>query len=349
MLGPWNPNRGIGFNRGTWQTGNAIGRATMPYVKSAGKKVSEWLKRAKTKRADKKSAKRTARNLFPMKRGIQVPASAGETRSYFTLVKPNVGISATKLLGKSSINRSQGFSASSTQGLQNASNIGAAFSGADIVNIYTSINQTTAAANAAKVLLVNYHSDIQIVNAETTHVHFELYDVIARMDAGTINVDPSTVFLAGCVDSSGGAAANALVPGTTPWNCPRFIAAYKILQKTDVALAPGQLHIHKVRYAPNMVYNHERDIIPAAVGVNPIAGLTVYTMLIQRGTPVHDDTTETSVTIGVSKLDIVQTESLVFQNMLSNFPSNSITTTLVTNLTGFQMATDAPTDIADAS
>lgn len=345
MLGAY---RGIGFNRRTWQAGNAIGRAARPYVKDLISRAKSAWRRGKDKRGAKTQTRRLARSR-PFIAATKQLANGfgGETKSFFTHTIPRAPNLKQKLLGKNTYSRSSGFSSASTQGLQNAINLGRYFDAVDISGMFTSISQTTSAANAAKVLLLSCHATALITNATNDEVHATIYDVMVRQDGGSLNIDPAATFLAGNLDASGGAAADATLPGVTPWNNPRFSAAYKILGATPLVLSSGKTHTHTVNYAPNQVFNKERIVINNSLG--PIGQLTCYSFIVHHGTPVHDSTTETLVTLGISKLDIVLLESITWQVMLQNYPSNSITTTLATNLTGEQWMTDGPTDTANAS
>lgn len=350
---PYAPNRGLGFNRRTWRTGNAIGRALRPYAKSAYQKIMKYTSSQRAKRALFRDTKRAVRRSAFVGKQQSVGGGGGESKSQFTLVKPAFKEKMIGFLGKNTVVRSSGFAATSTQGVQNSRNLGAYFSAEDIVNVFASVGELTSipAVRAAKCFLMNLKAKAMITNAESTNVHFTIYDVMATIDTGVNNVDPSTVFLAGNADAGGvvaAAAADATVPGATPFSNPRFVNCYKVLQQTPIILGPGQTHTHHVHYAPNRVYNLEKLYAPG-ITTGPLADLTVYTMIVHHGTPVHDATTETLVTLGLSKLDIVIMEEISWKQSVREYPFNSITTTLATNLTGEQMVEGAPTDQADTS
>lgn len=300
------------------------------------------------KRADRLSARRL-RGTSSVSIGKQVPAGGGgESKSFFSLVRPK--ISVPKTCHPQSVNRSSGFSSASTQGRQNVVNVGSYFSATDVQNCFTSLGMTagTATYNAARIYILECRAKAFITNSETTNVHFTIYEVLQKNDTGALNIDPASTFAAGFVDAAGGATTDAGVPGTSPFENPRFIQAYSILKQTPIILSPGQTHVHNVTYNPNKMYSHERDLIMGTT-TGGIGGITIHSFIVQHGTPVHDDVTETLVTIGASKLDIVLTEAIKWKITDRNYAFNSISTTLATNLAGFQMNENQPTDAADGS
>jgi len=325
-------------------------------IASVGSSVISRLQRRqsvqRTLRATQRALRRASRTTVASRRqGKQVPAGGGgESKSSFSLLKPKIKSTTLGFLGKNTVVRSSGFSGTSTQGVQTATMLGRYFDVPDLTNAFGAVGYTTATAalRAAKIILLGIRAKNLITNAETTNCHFTIYDVMSTNDEGVNNVNPAATFLAGNVDANGGAAADATVPGTSPYSNPRFVNCYKVLQQTPVILAPGMTHTHYVNYSPNRVFNLEKIYAPG-LSVGPVGDLTIYSFIVHHGTPVHDDTTETSVTLGLSKLDIVVMEEIQFQQAIRDYAFNSISTTLATNLTGFQMAENAPTDIADNS
>lgn len=350
-------NPSSGSNSTTLYNSQGRGR-----ILAVGQSVMQRLKRkqtvAKVLRATKMALSRQAQRgrlasrtmLGQSRKGKQLAAGGGgESKSYFTQVNKNRSKIGKLELSEATIGRSNGFASSSTQGLQTAVNLSELFDATDVDAMFTAAGiATDPGQNAAKVFINSGHATAFITNAESTNVHFTIFDLISTMDGGSLNTDPATVFLAGFVDAVGGAAANGTLIGSSPYNNPRFTQCYRIVKDTPIILGPGQTHTHNIHYAPNRMFNHEKSRINA-VASGPITGLSYHCMIVQHGTPVHDATTETTVTIGLSKLDIVLCEQLSFKTGAVSYPTNSISTTLVTNATGEQMIPDAPTDSADTS
>ena len=358
-MGFFGGNRALGFNRATWNTGNAIGRAARPWIsrgyraaQSLASRVSSRQSTQSSIRSARTASRRTTRGVraTPARVGTQLPAGGGgESKSFFTLKKKNYTKVGKLELADNTIARSNGFSSATTQGVQTAVNLSELFDATDVDAMFTAAGiSTSPSQNAANLFIKSGHATAFITNAESTNVHFSIYDLKATMDGGSLDTDPAAMFLAGYADAVGGAAANGTLVGSSPYTNPRFVQAYKILQKTDIILGPGQTHTHNIHYAPNRMFNHEKSIING-VASGPIAYLSYHCMVVQHGTPVHDATTETTVTIGLSKLDIVLVESLVFKKSDQAYPTNSLSTTLVTNATGEQMLTENPTDAPDTA
>jgi len=314
--------------------------------------ASSYLSRGASARQSRVRASRMRGRSAPPFVGKQIAAGGGgESKSFFTLKKPKFNIGkAMKLLGNSTVGRTTGLSSASTQGLQNATLLNMSWDAADITNAFQTVGeaQTTPANRSAKLLLGACHSKAFITNAESTNVHFTIYDVMCKSDKGTNNVDAAATFLAGFVDQNDGAALNSGYISATPYGNPRFMANYKIMQSTPIILSPGQTHLHTIHYDPQRVINLER-LYNNATTSGGIGGVTLQSFIVQHGTPVHDDVTETLVTMGASKLDIVLAESLSYKQLLRDQAYASITTSLFTTLAGFQMAEGTPQDVADAN
>lgn len=340
--------------------------ATVPYtrnsrIRSVGqsvvKRVQNRLQVQKVLRATKHALARqrrlggVSRTLFATARkGRQIPAGGGgESKSFFTHKRKNYTKIGKLELSDSTIGRSNGFASQTTQGVQTATNLSELFDATDVDAMFTAAGiASDPSQNSASLFIKDAHATAFITNAESTNVHFSIYDLKSSMDGGTLNTDPATVFLAGYADAVGGAAANGTLIGSSPYTNPRFVQCYKILQETKVILGPGQTHTHNIHYELNRMYNHEKNRING-VASGPVTGISYHCMIVQHGTPVHDATTETIVTIGLSKLDIVLCEQLRFKKDDQGYPTNSLTTTLVTNATGEQMVPDAPADLPDTS
>lgn len=323
-----------------------------PLIPGAGYKAYQMGKQlwaSRTRGSSKTSSRSSTPSVSgPRMSSVAQQASQGnETKSSFSIVNPRLNLPVTRLLGKNLVNRSLGFSSAATQGVQQCRMIGQMFDAADILNVYTLMGQSTAAYADSKVLLLNCNQRFMITNAESTNCKCTIYDVLAKKDGTTVNLEPQTVFLAGNVDNSGGAAANATIPGTFPSTNPRFRNAYKILKSTPLILTPGQIHVHTTNYDINKIISRERIDALAIIGPTPVSGITIYTMIIFHGTPVHDTTDETLVTIGAAKLDIVMLETLSFNSVTYGHPSVSISTTLATNLTAAQMTDNRDEDLDD--
>jgi len=349
MLGPYRGDaRGIGFNRATWNAGNRIGRAARPYVKTLVQKAKSAWRKSRDKAGAAQQKYRESRSTAA--NGVQVSAGGGgESKDHFRFGKrKSLKGSAFKATGVSTNVRADALSASAAQGQQNVASLGSFMDGADLRAIFTALGETTTAYNAAKVHLKDIHAEQLITNASSINVHAVIYDLMARHDGfTTVNPNPTTVFTLGMADAQSTAAANDyLIVGVTPWNNPRFRELYQILNQTKIILSPGQTHSHNVTYNINRIINQERYIGNTS---GPIGGLSMYSMIVFHGTPVHDAATELVISTGLCKLDIVYKEQVTYQQIAVPNPFNSIVSSFATVTAPEQWVPNNPTDTADTT
>lgn len=285
----------------------------------------------------------------PVSFGQIAASGGGESKSQTIWMNPMPKV--PKGLGTNNTVRSSGYSSASTQGVQNAQFIGAYFTAGDIYNAFNVTSGVTAPLSGVKLFFGEINAETLITNAENTNAHFTLYDVIAKVDGqATHNIEPANCFLVSGIDASGGGAGNATIPGTDFFFNPRLKAYYKLVKKTKVILGPGDTHSHVVKYGLNKFVSQERiRSLTVTNGNYPVGGISMYTVMIHHGTPVHDETTETSVTLGKSKLDVVLMESMRYKYIQQSFATNDIATSLGTGLTGEQMIIGVATETKDDS
>jgi len=348
-------NRGIGFNRRTWQAGNALGRAARPYVRSvasgaaeAAGRVRRYLESRGQIRNARVSHRRSLRtNASVPTAGKQLPAAGGESKSYSTFKNPPIKMSPMeKQLPDNHVIRNNPASFTCSQAVQATGMLGRFFDVTDVQNCFATLQQPTATPgfNSGKIALLKIKSTIMITNSGNMNLHGTIYEVMARQDGSDVNPDPLTVYLAGGVDATGGTANDALIPGYTPYQNPRFVSAYKILKSTPLIFSAGQTHVHRITYDLNKIVSRERTITSDLSG--PLGGITIYSFIIFHGTPTHEALAETTVSTAACKLDMVASESLDFKMLYVNFSSTSATNSLTVLTTPEQWATDAPTDTA---
>jgi len=352
------PNLGIGFNRQTWQRGQAIGRGLRDgyrYLSNrftqrgstndrvARRATVQRVLRATQQAARRRPVPRVNRMMF----GRQQPTSGGESKSSYVMVKPNYHSRLTKYLGAFSINRNRSTTATATQGRQTLLLIGDHFTADDINQVFIMLAETSAGYNAAKVFVQSTTSHALITNASNTNMHATIFDCCAKVDGfTTVNPDPVTVLSAGGIDAQGGVATDIFIPGTMPWNNPRYKACYETTQQTSIILSPGQVHVHKVKLSVHNLFNKERI---TTNGAGPLAGLSYYSFVIFHGTPMHDAATELSIGLSPVKLDVVQLETVQYKQVATPHAFSSITSSIPTNITaGEQWVEDNPTDTAAA-
>lgn len=153
-----------------------------------------------------------------------------------------------------------------------------------------------------QLVLHSIKAELLFTNSSSSNSAITIYDIVARKDAGNANVNlPSQAWRYG-VDQAGGAADDYLIVGSEPTESVAFNQFYKIVQRKRVSMAPGQLHRHEIYYQPNKLLKGQY------LTQQPynIAGITLYTMVVHHGMPVHDVTTKTNVSIDISSIDWCQ-------------------------------------------
>lgn len=189
-------------------------------------------------------------------------------------------------------------------------------------------------------------SEVNMVNASSTNSTVIIYDIICKNDCSVAgkNSSPGVAWSYG-VDSAGGSATDYKTVGSIPTESYMFNKFYKVVQRTRVSMAPGQMHRHEVYFKPNMkVQGFWPDAAPYG-----LQGLTVWTLIVHHGMPAHDSTTNTSVTIDISSLDIVRKYSIQYkflENSTTNWQkSNTLATTFAV---GEQFVNEAVAQVQDA-
>lgn len=165
----------------------------------------------------------------------------------------------------------------------------------NVAEITTMVNQVLGGATptgyrTAKILLKQVTSELMITSAETVSQRVDIYDVMLRKDlfpynvlgGGTTTITPDSAWSQGVVNE-GGAAANIQILGTTPFDSQLFCEHYKIQKITHVELGPGQTHCHRVKYAPNRLFNADELY---QTNVTAFGHLTCYSLVVAYGSPV---------------------------------------------------------------
>nr|QQL09539.1 hypothetical protein [Marmot associated feces circular DNA molecule 1] len=345
-----------GFPGTTWRAGNNVTRTARPYPSFAADRINSYLGSRKTQRAAftklsrGKNAWRRSKLLTRNRstRGAQIPSSGGESKSYSTLRNPKLNLGILKsLTGVNSCVNNLAGSVIAASGSQNVGSIAQYFNTNDILQAYTSLNQTAVGFNAAKLALLNAHGTQMYTNSCSSNTHMTIYDCLARYDGSDLNPSPVAVIQNYGTDTAGGVTSDYTMPGWTPFQNPRFTSHYRVVKQTPIVLSPGQTHCHYVNYDINKIINKERVLASDSAG--PIGNYTWYTFIIIHGTPAHETAAETTVSTSLCKVDFVVMESWTFRASLLNGPSINVVDTLPVLTAGEQWVEDNPTDLPNAS
>ena len=109
----------------------------------------------------------------------------------------------------------------------------------------------------------------------------------------------------------GAAATDCRAIGSAPFQSSRFTTYFKILKTTHQLIAPGQTHVHRIKFTPNKVLAGEEY----ANSSGNIKDFTIYTMMVISGTPV--DNTAGTVSTSDARIDYFLRKSYRFLSMLA--------------------------------
>lgn len=196
------------------------------------------------------------------------------------------------------------------------------------------------------LFLESFNGEINMVNASSTNSVVTLYDIICKSDCSSSgkNSSPGVAWSYG-VDQEGGSSTDYKVIGSVPTDSYMFNKYYKVVQKTRVSMAPGQMHRHQVTFRP------QKKVQGFWVDASPygLANTTCWTLIVHHGSPAHDSTTNTSVTIDVSSLDIVRKYTYAYKFLEDSAANWQKTNNLATTFAvGEQFVNEAVGQVQDA-
>lgn len=259
---------------------------------------------------------------------------AGSDSFFFLSHKPSrIG----KFTGKmSKISRTVNSNAivTSTAGRQTITDIGSCFGYTDTQNMMNQAivqqygSSTPTGYKTERILYKSALCEYTYTNSTNAVARLLLFDIIPRTDiyntAGDAN-SPKNSWDDGINDEiAGGGANNSQFVGSMPFASEKFCHFFNIKKITTVNLAPGQMHVHRVKYSPNKILTNE---LLSQGNVVYFKGLSLNHMMVQYGQPVLDNSG--GVTTEATKILCVSKWSYEF-----TFLPNNMTTTVITNTLG---------------
>lgn len=171
--------------------------------------------------------------------------------------------------------------------------------------------QLTPETEFGKCYVDNYYSEIMCTNQDSGNVKLMFYDMVVRRDAG---LDLSSLLSSGYAEliKNGGNTISLSNLGRTPFESGDVTANYKINKVTTVYLSAGQSHTHKVFTKCRKVLDF--DIL--ATGTSYLSNWTQVTLVLQHGMPYNDRDTQTTVAVGDTAIDYVQTYKIRYKKMI---------------------------------
>lgn len=139
-----------------------------------------------------------------------------------------------------------------------------------------------------RLLMGSANMCVNIANPSNAPVCFDIYDICYRHDMpkekpiDNLSNSPNSLWFDGNADMGVG---DIIVPGQSPFQCPKFVQNVKVLGCTKVQLPQGSLHEHRVHVDMNRMVDFTRL---HSVGDFFYRNTTYCCMLVARGTPVDD-------------------------------------------------------------
>lgn len=179
----------------------------------------------------------------------------------------------------------------------------------------------------SRVLYESSRGDVTINNIFLSNCYLIIYDVMARRDLATSSniYVPTSAWAQGGVDET--ATNSYTLLGSTPWQAECFNQFYKVCQVTNVVLAAGATHVHKVRLTPR----REISASYAQYSNGTIADLCYFTVIEIHGSPANDTTTQTAVSVGVSGVNVVVDQEETLKLLQKQTPTITTNNSLATS------------------
>lgn len=278
----------------------------------AGAAKRWWKNAAKRKREEKKATYPTELPILNEGVGGQYtecvyrgPTSYGVDRTSVSLYAPQVEVA--NIAGQLLV----------TPGVQNAAAPMQMCSSADF-------NLIAGTSKIQRYVLERAIGEIFMANNYKANVRITIYDVVARRDIPSATLTSAfTTWSQGLTDI--GLTNTYQNVGATPYGSDAFNFYWKVLNRTEVVLAGGSVHRHRVVWKGGKLVAG-----PEAAYLSGWKDCTYNTLVVISGQPAHDSTTKTSVTLGSGGIDYtIQTEHR-WKLLSSNLPvinrSNALAT-----------------------
>lgn len=229
-----------------------------------------------------------------------------------------------------------------TSGLQAAETHGYYYDKAtlDVIRALISTSDTL------RFLVKSVSAEIEYTNQCKGNVRLKIYDVVARRDLNTASNSTPANAWANNYAQEGGNNSDYKIVGTTPFSNSMFTKFYKVRKITNVLLAQGQTHCHKVFIRANAVINKDTlDEIEYG-----LKGITRFTMVVVHGCPYNDTEEETKVSTGDVAVDYIVRKSYKYTYVDDSSVNYSVTNALpvLTNISIMDIGSGEPEADANA-
>lgn len=188
---------------------------------------------------------------------------------------------------------------------------------------------TTFTGNGiTKVLYKKGTMDITMNNIFLSNCYIMIYDVVARKDVDQAAIfKPDLAWIQGDTDQSASTAYTIL--GSTPFQSEAFNQFYRVEQITNIVLAAGGTHVHKVKIQPERVISSAYS----KYAQYDLKDISYHCMIEIHGSPANDSTTQTQVSVGQGGLNIIVDQEETLKQLQNATPTITLFNSLPTAFT----------------
>lgn len=185
-----------------------------------------------------------------------------------------------------------------------------------IGKLFTSVGYSAVGVGSFNIVLKSLHAKISITNQANANCQMFIYDVEHRHDSvgGSDDVTPEGAWSNGLGQVTLGTGSDSRsinAVGVTPFQSPDFCRGYRVTKVTKVYMELGKSHVHNITINRPRVLN-TRMLDDSGAQTTAFKGITHSVLIVARGLPVNDGTTDTLIAMGSGALDIVTEEKMVW-------------------------------------
>lgn len=305
-----------------------MGRLAAPYVSAAAKAASyagyKYVKKYGGRGARSRTKTRTKRQGS----GIIQQGTSGVSNSYYSMKRAKMYKKVRDILKSSplKINRRVDTTRVEWDAGSQSNN---AFDFMDynrLSQLYSSIGLSTVGATTASLVMKDASIRLCLTNQSNANCYVCLYDIEYRKDvvSGSDSSTPLSSWVNGLAVVPTGtgsevSSTGTFDVGTTPFQSPDFCRKYKVVRVTKVYLELGKSHIHHVFIKrPRMLNGRMFD--NSGAQTLGYGGISHSLLMVCRGMPVNDATTDTNIAFGSGALDVITEEKISWNYDSDNTP-----------------------------
>lgn len=287
-----------GDYRRVWNAGNTIGRAARNYLMR--KPTQPMAPRGPRKRSRAvEKVRRALRAKRPLRLQSVTPTGVAGPGSESSFNYPwNKKPDCSKLVAQQTYIGTAGSSCLTTGiGLQNFANIVPIHNATDLNAMFGLAGVTTE----QKILYNSFRTEVEFANPLNINQRIKIWDLEVKRDFTNTTVsNPLTFLRLAQGDIAGGTAtSDTEIIGFDPTDCAGFLQYFAIKNCTEVFLAPGQVHYHRVKGAPQKMLDSDVNKYSTA-GMKGFTRWVFVQLIPQIGNDVN---TETQVTTFAGRMN----------------------------------------------